>query len=188
MKANNEKGIEKLKLAFKLLQDSLRELEEVEYAFKLLEKELEEYRSLIDRESFIPKTKFVKQRIDRLIERMKYVSDEILSCIGIHIKVVGEIPETEKVMLSNYIATYVDKHIRPSDMLFKINNELIGIVFPIKRAENLKAIEDRLSTILLNLKTKTYSNQRILINFKIKSFIISTDMTADYVLSRLKDM
>ena len=85
-------GIEKIKQAFRLLKESLKELDEVEYLVELLGKELEEYRELIDKESFIPKAKFVKQRICRMIERSKYTSEEILGCVGVKLSLIGDIP------------------------------------------------------------------------------------------------
>jgi|OM-RGC.v1.017668550 hypothetical protein len=178
--------IEKVKQALHLVKESLKELEEVEYVVELLGKELEEYKSLVDKESFIPKAKFVKQRIGRLIERMKYVSDESLACVVIRLSLFGDIPPTEKKSIIDYIATYIDGHIRPSDMLFKVDDSTIGIIFPLKNRADLQVILKRLDTMLLNLKAKTYSNRNILLNYKIESFFIEKDCTANSVIERCK--
>ena len=185
---NSNGGIEKIKQAFKLLKESLQELSEAEYLLELLEKELEEYRSLVDKESFIPKARLVKHRIKRLIERMKYVSEESLACIGIKIKIVGSVPDADKRSIINYIATYVDGHIRPYDMLFMVDDSSIGIIFPLKNRGDLEAILQRLESMLLNLKAKTYSTKNVLIKFKIDSFFIEKGQTADEVFERLRQM
>jgi hypothetical protein len=181
-------GIAKIKQAFKLLKESLKELDEVEYLLELLEKELNDYRNLIDKESYIPKAKFIKQRICRLIERMKFISDESLACVGIKISLIGEIPDTDRRSIINYIATYVDGHIRPYDMLFMMDESLLGIIFPLKSRSDLDSIIKRLETMLLNLKAKTYSDRNVLINFKIGHFFIERDSTADQVFEKLREM
>ncbi|WP_456342549.1 hypothetical protein [Thermovibrio sp.] len=188
MGAERNAGITKIKQAFRLLKESLKELDEVEYLLELLEKELEEYRSLVDKESYIPKAKFVKQRICRLIERMNYVSEEGLACVGIKLSLIGDIPETDRRSITNYIATYIDGHIRPYDMLFMLDDSSLGIIFPLKNKGDLDTILKRLETMLLNLKAKTYSARNVLINFKIDSFFVGKGQTADEVFERLRQM
>ncbi len=179
-------SIERVKQAFKLLKESLKELEEVEYAIELLEKELDEYKKIIDKETLIPKEKFVKQRLNRLIGRMKYMVDETLAGVGIKLSVVGTIPDADKRAISNYIATYLDGHIRPSDMLFKLDDETIGIVFILKEREHLDAVVRRLDSMLLNLKAQTFSSHNVLINFKMKAFYIERTHTADDIFKEIK--
>jgi len=181
-------GIEKIKQAFKFLKESLKELDEVEYLLELLEKELQDYRSLIDKESFIPKARFVKQRICRLIERMKYSTDESLACVGIKLSLAGEIPETDQRSIVNYIATYIDGHVRPYDFLFILDERLLGVVFPLKQRSDLEVILKRLESMLFNLKAKTYSARNVLITFKIDSFFIEKEQTAEDVFQRLRSM
>jgi len=181
-------GIEKIKQAFRLLKESLKELDEVEYLVELLGKELEEYRELIDKESFIPKAKFVKQRICRMIERSKYTSEESLGCVGVKLSLVGEIPPSDRHSIITYIATYIDGHIRPYDMLFLVDETLIGIVFPLKNRGDIEVVLDRLKNMLLNLRAKTYSDRNVLINFKLGSFFIDKDSTADDVFNKLRQM
>jgi len=181
-------GIEKIKQAFKFLKESLKELDEVEYLLELLEKELEDYRSLIDKESFIPKARFVKQRICRLIERMKYSTDESLACVGIKLSLTGEIPETEQRSIVNYVATYIDGHVRPYDLLFMLDEQLLGIIFPLKQKKDIEVILKRLESMLLNLKAKTYSDRNVLITFKIDSFFIEKEHTAEEIFKRLRSM
>ena len=178
-------GIEKIKNSLRLIKESLHELEGVEYVLDLLEKELEEYKSLIDKEAFIPKAKFVKERIQRLIDRMKFSGEEVLACVGIKVSVVGEIDSTDKRSIVNYIATYVDRHVRPSDLLFKIDDEIVGIIFPLKNRSDIEAVEQRLNFMLINLKAKTYSNKNVLVNYKIKHFFIEPDTSSDDVFKRL---
>jgi hypothetical protein len=184
--ADKSAGIAKIKQAFRLLKESLRELDEVEYLLELLEKELNEYRSLIDKESYVPKAKLVKQRVHRLIERMKFISDESLACVGIDISLVGEISSGDKHSIVSYIATYVDGRIRPYDMLFMLDEFLLGIIFPLKNRNDISAIIKRLETMLLNLKAKTYSDRNVLINFKLGYFFIEGDSSAEQVFEKLK--
>jgi len=178
-------GIEKIKESLKLIKESIQELESIEYVLELLERELEDYRSLIDKESFIPKAKFVKERIQRLIDRMKFAGEETLACVGIKISVVGEIDPNDKHSIVNYIATYIDRHVRPSDLLFKIDDEIIGIIFPLKNKNDIEAVEQRLKFMLLNLKAKTYSSRNVLINFKLSYFFIEKDSSSDEVFNKL---
>ena len=178
-------GIEKIKNTLKLIKESIQELEGIEYVLELLEKELEDYKSLIDKEAFIPKARFVKERIQRLIDRMKFAGEETLACVGIKISVVGKIDSMDKQSIINYIATYVDRHVRPSDLLFKIDDEIIGIIFPLKNRNDIEAVEQRLNFMLLNLKAKTYSNRNVLINFKLNHFFIENDSSSDEVFKKL---
>ncbi len=178
-------GIEKIKESLRLIRESLQQLESVEYVLELLEKELDEYRNLIDKEAFIPKARFVKERIQRLIDRMKFAGEETLACVGIRISVVGQIDPNDRHSIVNYIATYIDRHVRPSDLLFKIDEEIIGIIFPLKNRNDIEAVEQRLNFMLLNLKAKTYSSQNVLINFKLDYFFIEKDSSSDEVFKRL---
>ena len=178
-------GIEKIKNTLKLIKESIQELEGIEYVLELLEKELEDYKSLVDKEAFIPKARFVKERIQRLIDRMKFAGEETLACVGIKISVVGKIDSMDKQSIINYIATYVDRHVRPSDLLFKIDDEIIGIIFPLKNRNDIEAVEQRLNFMLLNLKAKTYSNRNVLINFKLNHFFIESDSSSDEVFKKL---
>jgi len=175
-----------IKQAFKLLQESLRKLEEVEYAIKLLEEEIEEYRALVDKESYIPKEKFIKQRVRRLIERMKYAVDELLMGVGIKISLVGNIPDSDRHSIVNYIATYIDRHIRPSDTLFMLDDDKVGIIFTVKEREHFEIIVRRLESMLLNLKAQTYSSRNVLLNYKITHFEIEPTMNVEGVFSKLK--
>lgn len=175
-----------IKQAFQLLQESLRKLEEVEYAIKLLEEELKEYRTLVDKESYIPKEKFIKQRVRRLIERMKYAVDELLMGVGIKIFIVGNIPESDRYSIVNYIATYIDRQIRPSDTLFMLDDDKVGIIFTVKEREHFDVIVRRLESMLLNLKAQTYSTRNILLNYKINFFEIEPQMSVEEVFRRLK--
>ena len=178
-------GIEKIKNALKLIKESLQELEGIEYVIELLEKEVEDYRSLIDKESFIPKARFVKERVQRLIDRMKFAGEENLACVGIKITVTGQIDVSDKKSIISYIATYIDKHVRPSDLLFKVSDEIIGIIFTLKNKNDIEAVEQRLNFMLLNLKAKTYSDKNVLINYKLKHFFIETNLTSDEVFQKL---
>ena len=178
-------GIEKIKQHLKLIKESIYELENVEYILELLEKELEEYRSLIDKETLIPKAKFVKERIQRLIDRMKFAGEETLACVGIRISVVGEVDPTNRRSIVNYIATFVDRRVRPSDLLFKIEEDIVGIIFSLKNKNDIEAVEQRLKFMLLNLKAKTYSSQNVLINFKLDHFFIEKESSSDEVFKRL---
>ena len=178
-------GIEKVKESLKLIKESIQELESIEYVLELLEKEIEDYRSLIDKEAFIPKAKFVKERVQRLIDRMKFAGEETLSCVGIKISVAGEIDPNDKHSIVNYIATYIDKHVRPSDLLFKIDDEIIGIIFPLKNRKDIEAVEQRLRFMLLNLKAKTYSSRNVLINFKLSYFFVDKESSSDKVFNKL---
>jgi len=185
--AERNAGIEKIKEAFKLLKESLKELDEVEYLLELLEKELQDYRNLIDKESFIPKARFVKQRVCRLIERMKYTTEESLACVGIKLTLQGDIPEHERRSIMNYIATYIDGHIRPYDTLFIIDESTLGVLFPLKKKSNLEPVMRRLENMLFNLKAQTYSSRHVLINFSFNPFFIDKDNTADEVFQKLKE-
>jgi len=178
-------GIDKVKQAYRLIQESLKELEEVEYALQLLEKELEEYKSLVDKESYILKSKFIKQKLARLIERTKF-SGDFLACSRIEVSVVGNVPESEKEMIINYVANFIDGHIRPGDIIFKTNDSVIGIIFPIKDKEDFKAIEERLKSVLLNLKAKAYSSQNVLINFNVDTFLIDKNSSPEEVFKKLE--
>ncbi len=178
-------GIEKIKQHLKLIKESIYELENVEYILELLEKELEEYRSLIDKETLIPKAKFVKERIQRLIDRMKFAGEETLACVGIRISVVGEVDPTNRRSIVNYIVTFVDKRVRPSDLLFKIEDDIVGIIFSLKNKNDIEAVEQRLKFMLLNLKAKTYSSQNVLINFKLDHLFIGKESSSDEVFKRL---
>jgi hypothetical protein len=175
-----------IKQAFQLLQGSLKKLEEVEYAIKLLEEEVKEYRALIDKESYIPKEKFIKQRVRRLIERMKYAVDELLMGVGIKISIAGNIPESDRQSIVNYIATYIDRHIRPSDTLFMLEDDKVGIIFTVKEREHFETIVRRLESMLLNLKAQTYSTKNVLLNYKITSFELDPQMTVEEVFKKLK--
>jgi len=178
-------GIEKIKQRLRLIKESIYELENVEYILELLEKELEEYRSLIDKETLIPKAKFVKERVQRLIERMKFSGEEALACVGIRISVVGDVDLNNRRSIVNYIASYIDRQVRPSDFLFKLEDDVIGIIFSLKNKNDVEAVEQRLNFMLLNLKAKTYSSQNVLINFKLKSFFIEKESSSDQVFKRL---
>ncbi len=185
MRIKDSLGIEKIKESLRLIRESLQQLESVEYVLELLEKELDEYKNLIDKEAFIPRARFVKERIQRLIDRMKFAGEETLACVGIKISVVGEIDHNDRHSIVNYIATYIDRHVRPSDLLFKIDEEIIGIIFPLKNRNDIEAVEQRLNFMLLNLKAKTYSSRNVLINFKLEYFFIEKDSSSDEVFKRL---
>lgn len=178
-------GIEKIKSTLKLIKSSLQELEGVEYVLELLERELEDYRSLVDKEALIPKARFVKERVQRLINRMKFSGEEKLACVGIKVSVMGDIDSTDKRSIINYITTYIDEHIRPSDFLFKLDDDVIGIVIPLKNHNDIEAINRRLNFMLLNLKAKTYSNQNVLINFDIRHRFIEENTTLDDLFDQL---
>ncbi len=178
-------GIEKIKSTLKLIKDSLRELEGVEYVLELLERELEDYKSLVDKEALIPKARFMKERIQRLINRMRFSGEENLVCIGVKFSVIGDIDPTDKRSIINYITTYIDKHIRPSDLLFKLDDDVIGIIIPLKNQNDIETINQRLNFMLLNLKAKTYSNQNILINFDIRHRFIGKDTVLDDLFDQL---
>lgn len=177
--------IDKIKQSLKLIKESIQELESIEYVLELLEKEIEDYRDLVDKESFIPKARFVKERVQRLIDRMKFAGEETLACVGIKMSVLGEIDQNDKYSITTYIATYIDRHVRPSDLLFKIDDETIGIIFPLKNRNDIEAVEQRLKFMLLNLKAKTYSSRNVLINFKLSYFFLEKDSSADEVFNKL---
>ncbi len=178
-------GINKIKEVFKLFKESLHELEQVEYAIKLLEKELNEYRELVDRETLLPKVKLVKQKVNRLIERIKYSPEEHLLAVGVNLSLVEPVPERERREIMNHIAIYLERRIRPGDFLFKLSDSSLGMIFFAGGKEQADAILRRLEEILLNLKAQTYSSQKVLVNFNIKHIRVTPDMTADMVFEKL---
>lgn len=183
-----KRGIKKIREASELLRESLQNLEEAKYFIEILEKELEEYKQLVDKDSFLPKAKFVKQRISRLIERIKYLPDEfVLAGIAIKIPIIENKSFSEEHSIMNYLLAYIDGHIRPNDLLFKIDNKTVGIIFILKDKSSLDVIAKRLDSILLNLKAQTYSNRNILINYQIKSFIVGDNDSSDDVLDKMKN-
>jgi len=177
-----------LELVKKLARESVDKLDFVEYAIELLKKEIKECNDLVDRELFIPKLKFVKERMQRLINRMKFSDEEILACVGINISVEGNIEETEKKSILGYLINYIDNHVRPGDMLFKVDDKTIGIFMLLSRKSDLEKVFNRLNLILLNLKTKTYSDKNVLINFKMDRFIVSKDTSVDQVVERFEKL
>ncbi len=179
-------GEEKLKELYDLLKSSLDRLSEVEYLMKLLETEVKDYESLIDKESLIPKIKFVKYKLERLINRLKYGSEEVLVCSGIKIEILGEdISTSDKKFLTNDILSYLDNRIRPTDILFRVNESSMGIIFILKSEKDEEAVINRLNQMLLHIKTKTYSDKNILINLKLKHFRITKEDSADNVIDNL---
>ncbi|SMP06576.1 hypothetical protein SAMN06265339_0387 [Desulfurobacterium pacificum] len=178
-------GIKKIKEVFRLFKESLHELEQVEYAIELLEKELNEYRELVDRETLLPKAKFVKQKINRLIDRIKYSPEDHLLAVGVNLSLVEPIPEREEKQIMNQIAIYLDRRIRPGDLLFKLSDASLGMVFFAGGKEQAEAIVRRLEAMLLNLKAQTYSTQKVLVNFDIRHLDVTPDMTADLIFEKL---
>ncbi|WP_456455373.1 hypothetical protein [Thermovibrio sp.] len=175
----------KIKRAFKLLKDALVELEEVESFVELLEEELNEYKSLIDRESYVPKFRLVKARISRLIERIKFVEEESLGCIGIKFLIKGDVSSNDRRELLNYIISYIDSRVRPYDMVFLVDENVVGLLVPLKARKDIEAVARRLENMLFNIKAQTYSSKSILLNFKLDSFLIEKESSADEVFNRL---
>ncbi len=175
----------KFKKIFSLLRDALSELNEVEEFVELLERELNEYKSLIDKDSYVPKFKLVKSRISRLIERVKFAQEEGLGCIGIKLLLKGDISSNDKKDLFDYIVSYIDSRVRPYDMVFILDSDVIGLVIPLKSKKDLGIVAKRIENMLLNIKAQTYSSKSILLNFKINSFLVDGSSSVDEVLSRL---
>jgi hypothetical protein len=109
-----------------------------------------------------------------------------LACVVIKLSLQGEVPEAEKKSIIDYIDTYIDGHVRPSDMVFKVDDDTIGIIFALKNKGDLEVILKRLETMLLNLKAKTYSNKNILLNYKLGSFYITPQSNANNVIEKCK--
>ncbi len=175
----------KLKKTINLLRDALTELNEVEEFVELLERELNEYESLIDKDSYVPKPKLIKSRISRLIERMKFAQEEGLGCVGIKLLLKGDVSSIDKKGLFNYIVSYIDGRVRPYDMVFILDNDVIGLVIPLKIKKDLENVVKRIENMLLNIKAQTYSSKSILLNFKINSFLVDGSSSVDEVFSRL---
>jgi hypothetical protein len=179
---------ENLELVKKLARESVGKLDFVEYAIELLRKEIEDCNELVDKELFVPKLKFVKERIQRLINRMKSSDEEILACVGINISVNGSIDKTEKRLILGYLINYIDNHIRPGDMLFKVDDNTIGILLLLKDKKELDRVFNRLNLTLLNLKTKTYSDKNILISFDMDKLIVSKESSIDQVIEKFEKL
>jgi len=73
-------------------------------------------------------------------------------------------------------------------MLFKVDDKTIGIFMLLSRKSDLEKVFNRLNLILLNLKTKTYSDKNVLINFKMDRFIVSKYTSVDQVVERFEKL
>jgi hypothetical protein len=85
----------------------------------------------------------------------------------------------------NQIAIYLDRRIRPGDLLFKLSDASLGMIFFAGGKEQAEAIVRRLEAMLLNLKAQTYSTQKVLVNFDIRHLDVTPDMTADLIFEKL---
>ena len=178
-------GLEKVKAFFRNFKEILQELENVEYAIRLLERELEEYRELVDKETMLPKARLIKEKISRFIERIKYSPENYLLGIGVTLSVVEELPKGEEAQILNQLAIYLDRRIRPGDLLFKLSDSSLGMIFFVESKEQADTILKRLESILLNLKAQTYSSKKVLVNFKINKVDITPQMEAEQVFEEL---
>jgi len=183
-----EGRIESLRKAKDLLRRTAEELERAEYYIRLMEKEIEEYRALLDKETLLPKIKLVKNKVERLIERLKFGSTDVLLCVGINLKIKGEIPESDKFSLLKYFSTYLDGRIRPTDILFMVNENTLGIIFILKDRNDVGPVINRLNQMLLHLKAKTYSDRSILVNFFLKHFEVTRGNSAEEVIENLRNL
>jgi len=175
-----------LELLKNLVKESLDKLESVEYTIGLLRRELESYNELIDKELFVPKLKFVKERFQRFIKRMKFSEGEILACIGISISIEGSVEKAERNSILGYLINYLDSHIRPGDILFKVSEDTIGIFLVLKSSADLEKLFNRLNAVLFNLKTRTYSDRNVVLNFKMRKFIIPENASVNWLVERFK--
>jgi hypothetical protein len=163
-------------------------LDSIEYTVRLLKEEVESYAELVDKELLIPKFKFVKERLQRLMNRMKFSRNEVLACVGIRISIIGNVDRAEVSSLLGYLIDYIDNHIRPGDTLFKIDNNTMGIILILKDKADLEKVFNRLSLTLLNFKTKTYSDKNVLLNFNMDKFVIHSEDSVDQVIEKIENL
>jgi len=169
------------------LKNVIEELERVESSIYFLEKELREYEEIIDKNSLIPKEKFAKIRIPRLIERLKYFPDEVLVGVRISFSIADKPEDLDEREIIKDVFAYIDSHIRPSDFLFELDEKTLGILFTLKDKSHLELLLKRLENLLLEFKTKIYSSKRALVNYQVKNTVISIDDNPEVVLSKLKE-
>jgi len=151
----------------------------------MLEKELKIYSELIDLPTMLPKEKFIKHRLARLINRARTGGDKL---IGIFLKIEPQaINEDEKSSVRNYIINYIDSNIRPYDMLFLIEeNSSIGLVCIEENPKASETIVKRFNEILDYLKVQVPNNKITDIKWKIRITELKPEDDVNSFLKRLK--
>ncbi len=162
--------------------ESIKKLKEI---ISMLEMELKAYSELIDLSTMLPKEKFVKYRLSRLINRVRVDGN---SLIGIFLKIEPKVEESEREAVKNFIVSYIDSNVRPNDLLFLFENgsSFIGLVC-IEEDERageviLKRIEGIVKEISLKLPNEKVSD----IKWSIRTTKLKPDDDVNSFLGRLK--
>ncbi len=152
---------------------------------EILKNELQQYSELIDIQTMLPKEKFVKYRLSRLINRARVGKTNL---IGIYLRIEPEVSNLEeKTSIRNYIVNYIDSNIRPNDLLFLIeDNSSIGLVCIEESPEASKAIIARLNHILEELKLKILNRKVAKIKWSIRKTNLQPEDDVNSFLRRLK--
>jgi len=165
-----------------LEMESIKKLKEI---ISMLEMELKAYSELIDLSTMLPKEKFVKYRLSRLINRVRVDGN---SLIGIFLKIEPKVEESEREAVKNFIVSYIDSNVRPNDLLFLFENgsSFIGLVC-IEEDERageviLKRIEGIVKEISLKLPNEKVSD----IKWSIRTTKLKPDDDVNSFLGRLK--
>jgi len=162
--------------------ESIKKLKEI---ISMLEMELKAYSELIDLSTMLPKEKFVKYRLSRLINRVRVDGN---SLIGVFLKIEPKVEESEREAVKNFIVSYIDSNVRPNDLLFLFENgsSFIGLVC-IEEDERageviLKRIEGIVKEISLKLPNEKVSD----IKWSIRTTKLKPDDDVNSFLGRLK--
>ncbi|WP_297445787.1 hypothetical protein [Desulfurobacterium sp.] len=168
--------------ARELFKEGISKLEEFEEAVLILAKTLESYQDLIDISTVVPKEKFIKYRLSRLIKRMSFERNKTV--LGIRIKFhLGNYQE-----LRDIIINYIDSHIRPTDTLFLFDDYSIGIIYILdknleSKVKVLTRIEEILSNFEIQLDYKVKSN----IRWDLSTTELDPSDSVEEFLTRLKE-
>ncbi|WP_457568616.1 hypothetical protein [Desulfurobacterium sp.] len=168
--------------ARKLFKEGVAKLEEFEEAVLILAKTLESYQNLIDISTIVPKEKFIKYRLSRLIKRMSFETSKTV--LGIRIKFhLGNYQE-----LRDIIINYIDSHIRPTDTLFLFDDYSIGIIYILdKNVESKVKVLTRIEEILSNFEIQLDYKVKSSIRWDLSTTELNPSDSVEEFLTRLKE-
>ena len=164
-------------------RESIKKLKEL---ISMLEMELKAYSELVDLPTMLPKEKFVKYRLSRLINRVRVDGN---SLIGIFLKVEPKVEEeSERDAVRNFIVNYIDNNVRPNDLLFLSENgpSSIGLVCIEESERAGEAILKRIKSIVKEISLKLPNEKVSDIRWSIRTTKLKPDDDVNSFLGRLK--
>ncbi len=157
------------------------ELEELKSLIDMLFQTLRRYQELVDLSTMLPKERFMRYRLGRIVKRISYTPEKTL--VGVRIFFDSEVYKSVRDVL----VSYVDSVIRPTDIIFLFNDDSVGIIYIIdkKPGSKLKAIE-RLEDVLSNLAVELENKTKKPLKWRLITTELREGDDVDSFLARLK--